>query len=96
MKKTVKELRQELADYKRKARENETDIAMMMDIVANLRQQLESDDKTELEKALEYFSNNGVMAYVDDGSLRVIVGDCHIQVSSDEVSIRAELYDEQD
>ena len=40
MKKTVKELRQELADYKRKARENETDIAMMVDIVKNLRKQL--------------------------------------------------------
>jgi len=39
--KTVKELRQELADYKRRVREDENDIAMMVSIVAHLREELE-------------------------------------------------------
>ena len=39
--KSVKELRQELADYKRRVREDECDIGMMVSIVAHLREELE-------------------------------------------------------
>ena len=43
--KSVKELRQELADYKRRVREDECDIGMMVSIVAHLREQLEGELK---------------------------------------------------
>ncbi len=39
MRKSLKELRQELADYKRRMREDECDIGMMVSIVAHLREQ---------------------------------------------------------
>ena len=45
MKKSLKELRQELADYKRRMREDECDIGMMVSIVAHLREQRESEFK---------------------------------------------------
>ena len=45
--KTVKELRQELADYKRRVREDECDIGMMVSIVAHLRERLEEAQQKE-------------------------------------------------
>ncbi len=52
--KSVKELRQELADYKRRVREDENDIGMMVSIVAHLREELEDlkrrnkDERTKI------------------------------------------------
>ncbi len=53
--KSVKELRQELADYKRRVREDECDIGMMVSIVAHLREELEDfkmEDKMDTKPSL--------------------------------------------
>ena len=51
------------------------------------------------DKAIEYFSNKGIEAYIDDGSIYIRV-DCEsdwieVQISTAEIDYRAELYNEQ-
>ncbi len=48
-----------------------------------------------LEMAQKWFWGEGVKAYIDDGSLYIKVNELEIQVSSAEVSYRAELYKEE-
>jgi len=55
---------------------------------------------TEAQQAIRWFKKNGVHAYEDDGSVYIEVTDSEeaeleIQVSSSEVSYRAELYKEE-
>ena len=49
------------------------------------------------DKAIEYFSNEGIEAYIDDGSIYIKV-DCEsdwieVQISTAEIDYRADLYD---
>jgi len=52
---------------------------------------------TELQQAVRWFKENDVHAYEDDGSVYIVVAslDLEIQVSTSEVSYRAELYREE-
>ena len=54
-----------------------------------------SNKMDNLEMAQKWFWGEGVKAYIDDGSLYIKVNELEIQVSSAEVSYRAELYKEE-
>lgn len=66
MDKTIKELRQELADYKRRVREDENDIAMMRDIISFKREEIElikDENETlafENKNFGDYLANEGI------------------------------------
>lgn len=48
---------------------------------------------TDIELALKWFEENDISAYEDGGSIYVIAGrDADVQISTAEVSYRAELY----
>jgi hypothetical protein len=47
----------------------------------------------ELQKALLWFEQHGFECYEDGGSIYLVVLDFHIQVSTSEISYRAELWD---
>lgn len=52
---------------------------------------------SNLQKALLYFKESGIKAFIDDGSLYVALGDFEgheVQISQSEVDYRADLYDE--
>ena len=47
----------------------------------------------ELEYCLKWFESEDLMAYIDDTSIYVVIGeDDFVQISSAEISFRAELY----
>lgn len=49
----------------------------------------------ELQKALLWFEHNGFECYTDDNSsIYLVVNDFNVQVSTSEVSYRAELWDD--
>jgi hypothetical protein len=54
---------------------------------------------SNVDKAIKYFSNNDMEAYVDDGSvyIRVYGGSdwIEVQISTAEIDYRAELYDDE-
>ena len=50
----------------------------------------------ELNQAIRWFKTNGVHAYEEDGTVYIeVAGEYEIQISSSEVSYRAELYREE-
>ena len=48
----------------------------------------------ELQKALLWFQHNGFSASEDDGTIYIYVNDFNIQISTSELSYRAELWDD--
>jgi hypothetical protein len=51
--------------------------------------------ETELQKALLWFEQNGFECYSDDdNTIYLVVNDFNVQVSTSEVSYRAELWDD--
>jgi hypothetical protein len=56
------------------------------------------EEKEEVSLALQWFADNDISAYCDErpsqGSIYVQVGDCDLQISSVEISYRAELQKE--
>lgn len=47
-----------------------------------------------IEKAIKYFTNEGLEVYADDGTMYLVIdGGLHIALSSSEIYYRAEMYD---
>lgn len=47
---------------------------------------------TELERANKWFEINNIKSFIDDGSIYIKVEDSELQLSSSEISYRAELF----
>ena len=47
-----------------------------------------------IDKAIKYFTNEGLEVYADDGSIYLVIdGGLHIALSSSEIYYRAEMYE---
>ena len=52
------------------------------------------EELNELQKALLWFQQNGIESFEDDGIIYIWVNHFYIEVSANEVSYRAELWDD--
>ena len=47
----------------------------------------------EIDNAIKWFKSNDILCYVNDGSVYVKVSDFDIEISGNEISYRAELWE---